>query len=119
MKRALIALLAVTAVPCVGAGPRIDLNQPGSLEALQESNPGHFAKVSAVLRAAAKPPCDNEELRLMKARHELRHIACGFLLLTSFPAQRRVNFVLDDTHYYALVRLTSDPGRITHVDTPR
>jgi hypothetical protein len=52
MERAFITLLGSAA--------------PAALDRLASDNPQRYAKVAAVLEAAAKPPCESEATRLLK-----------------------------------------------------
>ncbi len=91
-------------------GGWVDLKREGALERLEAEHPIRYARVAQVLRAAEHPSCENRAVRVMKVRHELNDMYCGFTILTSFPAKRDVSFVLDDVGYIARVTLAADGG---------
>jgi hypothetical protein len=71
------------------------------LEALSESNPVHYAKILVILEVAQMESCDHTP-RVLKAKQELGldDVRCdSSMLLTSYPAKRHMNFVLDDVRY--------------------
>lgn len=97
----------------------VDLGKPGALERLQQEDPLRYEKVAAVLKAAESPPCDSDDLRLLRARHELRDLHCHLLVMTSLPAKRHVSFVIEGTYYSSRVAMTYDPGRVSRVNEHR
>lgn len=127
MNRALIALLGVSAAAIASAeappagnafiptpsGAFIDLDKPGALDRVAQGRAAHYRKLTAVLRAAENPHCMNGELRLLRARNEVRDLRCAFLLMTSLPPKRHLSFVLDDVRYAATVTMTYEVGHIT------
>jgi hypothetical protein len=107
-------LLASLWVAVAGAGtviPRrsIDLDQPGALEALQRSNPTHYAKIQKILDRLPLQP-EAKVPRWIQANFDARDATYGLMLLTSFPPKRRVSFTLDDTRYEAIVTLANWRG---------
>jgi hypothetical protein len=116
MSRTLVtAGLFVLGTALVAAGPvsparAIDLNAPGALEALQQSRPAHFDKVRRILEGLPQQP-DPAVSRWMRVSFDARAVNYPPFILTSFPAQRRLSFVLDDTRYEAIVILTTVPAR--------
>jgi hypothetical protein len=107
---------AARADPAVGAvlapanGVRLDA--PGALEALRAANPEHYARAVGILRVAAEMPCEGLP-RVIQADFQAALAQCrGALLLTSWPAQRDVSFVLGDTLYAARITLV-ERERIT------
>ena len=117
MRPAALALLATIACTAAHAGPPgvVRLYQPGTLEALARSNPGHFKRVSEILSLASEMPCKSPRFNLeVKVRHDATTKGCGLGLLTSFPAKRRLEFTLDETRYFAVVTMTDSGGRVMH-----
>jgi hypothetical protein len=47
----------------------------------------------------------------MRVSFDARAVNYSAFILTSYPPQRRLSFVLDDTRYQAVVILTSVPAR--------
>lgn len=106
MRRILIAP-ALWLVGLAGAAdlPAIDLDQPGALDQLRLEHPQRFQAVSAVLKASTRAPCQNDELRLIETRFDVRDVECGIIVYTRYPALRHVSFALDGTRYRATVEL--------------
>ena len=81
------------------------LDGPGALEALKASNPGHYTRAVAILELASEMPCEGAP-RILQTQVEAASVACrASRIYTSWPAQRDVTFVLDDTLYSARVVL--------------
>jgi hypothetical protein len=81
------------------------LDTPGALAALKESNPGHYQRAVAILELASEMPCEGAP-RILQTQVEAASVACrASRIYTSWPAQRDVSFVLDDTLYSARVVL--------------
>lgn len=101
-------------------GPRIDLDQPGVLNQLEQQHPQRYQAVIGILRAAEHAPCKTSEIELLKTRFNVRDVECGMFLYTSYPAKRHVSFELDGTQYAATVVLQDaeklHPAALT--DTP-
>ena len=102
------ALLGPTAV---GAGPTVDLDRPGALEALERSNPAHAAKVRLILEGVARTP-DSDVPRWMRVAFDVRDVDYAPIVLTSHPAKRRLSFLLDGTRYAAVIVLTGLRGDV-------
>jgi hypothetical protein len=110
---AVLALLW-TAVAVVGdATPRgaIDLNEPGTLEALQRSNPTHYEKVRKILEGVLQRP-DTDVPRWIQASFAARDVSYVPVVLTSHPPKRRLSFALDATRYEAVITLTNVRGDV-------
>ena len=107
-----LVVLWTTLVAADGVPPArtIDLSAPGALEALQYSRPAHFDKVRRILEGLPEQP-DSVVSRWMRVSFDARAVSYSAFTLTSFPAQRGVSFVLDDTRYEAVVILTPVPAR--------
>jgi hypothetical protein len=102
-----VLLLAGAAV----AGGTVDLNRPGALEALQQSDPDHYAKVKLILEGVARHP-DSDVPRWIRVGFDARNVDYAPIVLTSHPAQRRLAFSLDQTRYVAVIVLTTLRGDI-------
>jgi hypothetical protein len=81
----------------------IDLDAPGVLERMKETEPKRFEVVTEALRVAAKTPCRKAEVEMLKTRFDIDGLNCTPILQTSNPPKRRVVFSLKDTHYVAVV----------------
>ncbi|MBI4524661.1 MAG: hypothetical protein HY695_12720 [Deltaproteobacteria bacterium] len=92
-------------------GRTINLNQPGALEALQQSNPKHYEKVRRILEGLFQQP-DAAVPRWIQTNFDARNVSYAPILLTSDPPKRRLSFALDDTRYEAVVTLTNLRGEI-------
>jgi hypothetical protein len=108
-----LAMLAAMlfAPGAVSGGPTIDLDRPGALAALEQSNPAHYAKVKLILQGVARHP-DSDVPRWMRVGFDARNVDYAPVVLTSHPAQRRLSFALDDTRYVAVIVLTHLRGDI-------
>ena len=82
-----------------------NLDRPGALAALKAANPGHYARAVAILELASEMPCDSNP-QVLQVQAEAASVACrGSNVYMSWPAQRDVTFVLDETMYSARVVL--------------
>jgi predicted dienelactone hydrolase len=108
-----LALLAATCfVPAAAsAGPTIDLNTPGALEALEQANPAHYAKVKLILHGVTRQR-DADVPRWLRVGFDARDVNYAPIVLTSHPARRRLSFALDATRYEAVIVLTHLRGDI-------
>ena len=98
------ALVALLGPACAAAAT--DLSQPGALDAIREQEPERFARIEGILRAAERLPCTTPEFeRAMKASHEAEAARCSVMLMTSYPAKRKLSFILDSTRYVATVTM--------------
>ena len=95
----------------VAAGPTIDLDRPGALEALERTNPDHAAKVRRILEGVARTP-DRDVPRWMRVAFDARDVEYAPIVLTSHPAKRRLAFALDGTRYAAVIVLTDLRGDV-------
>lgn len=79
----------------------VDLNAPGELPTLQQTNSGHSTAVLKIL----------DEVLLHPAAAVVTVDGHGVdypnILLTSNPPKRRLSFTVDDTHYVALITLAA------------
>jgi hypothetical protein len=85
----------------VAARHFVNLDNPGSLEALQQSNPTHFKKVRQILSGVIQQD-DADVPRWMLANFNARDVRYAPNEMTSSWG-RRLSFVLDDTRYAVVV----------------
>lgn len=113
----LIASLSLAMAGSAFAGERpviqpprtIDLDAPGVLEVLKRDNPAHFAKVRRILQEAPHRPLPSVE-GWIRVQFSANDVAAPLMIRTSYPAQWRLSFVLDDIRYVTIVRLAKlDP----------
>ena len=82
-----------------------NLDRPGALEALKAANPAHYTRAVAILELASEMPCDSAP-QVLQVQAEAASVACrGSNIYLSWPAQRDVTFVLDETLYSARIVL--------------
>lgn len=114
MKAFAIAIFFVAGSAIAAGSPQfpVDLNAPGVLERLKAERPKHYEAVTEILRASEKMPCKESELKILKAKFNMADLACHALLMTSYPAKRRVNFVYDGTSYVAQVSVIDSSGGV-------
>lgn len=110
-----IALFSAVVASASAAGTPwhpMDLNRPGALEQLRRERPTHYLAVSEILRIAEQGPCKPREVETLKARFDVRDMECNFLLMTSEPPKRRLNFTLEGVSYMAVVTLKDQVGMV-------
>jgi hypothetical protein len=93
------------------AGRPVDLNAPGVLAALEQSNPAHYEKIRRILEGVVQTR-DPDVPRWMQANFAAQDVSYAPIVLTSDPPQRRLSFSLDAVRYQALVTLTNVRGEI-------
>lgn len=109
MKILLAALLAGATLSAhaahagFGALRVVDLDTPGALARVQRDHPDHLRAITTILREAPqrKPQAIAGWVRTAFDAK----MASAMLVKTSYPPQARLEFVLDDTEYRALVTL--------------
>ena len=114
MRSVIVAIVLSAAALANAAGTSdqpIDLNRPGTLEHLQQQRPKHYEAITEVLRVVERVPCKAHEIETLKARFDVREMACNFLLMTSDPPKRRLSFTLEGTSYVAVVTLKDTNAR--------
>jgi hypothetical protein len=100
---ALLASAALSANAGFEAVHHVDLDTPGALARVQRDNPVHFRAITRILREA--PERKPQTLAgWVRTAFDAR-MASSMLVKTSYPPQARLEFVLDDTEYRALVTL--------------
>jgi len=105
--RSMLAVLLAGAMLSAHAGPeflkQVDLDTRGALERVQRDHPAHFQAIIRILREApARQP-----LALagwVRTAFDAR-MASAMLIKTSYPPRARLEFVLGDIQYRALVTL--------------
>jgi hypothetical protein len=104
---ALLASAALFANVNANAGSQavnhLDLDTPGALERVQHDNPAHYRAITQILREA--PQRRPQTLAGWVRTAFDAKMASALLIKTSYPPQVRLEFVLDDTEYRALVTL--------------
>jgi hypothetical protein len=103
-----LLVLAACIAPAWAQASVIRLDSPGALEAIEAGNPDHHRRIVGILEAAQEMPCDRRGLERAAVSYHARDARCSLGLLTSYPAKRRLSFVLDDTAYVATVTVRAD-----------
>ena len=103
-------VLAAIAVFFANSALAIDLDRPGAMEALARDNPVHYAKVEKILSEAPYRPFASVA-RWMRTEFQARDVDTSHLLKTTYPAQARLSFALDDRHYTKVIRIDA-PARV-------
>jgi hypothetical protein len=115
MPRIVAALLASLCwVSLAAAQPSrrvVDLNEPGILQALESSSPGHYRKIRQILDEILAQP-DPGVPRWLQTTFDARNVKYIPVVLTSHPPKRQLSFSLDDTRYEAVLVLTHVRGDI-------
>jgi len=103
-----LAVAFVGCSPLAWAGPSIDLDAPGALDALARARPEHHARVLSLLHAAEhRPPAS--VARFLATDLCARDVDASALLKTSYPARRRLAFSLDEARYELLLAERRSP----------
>ena len=110
-RKLIVALVLVfLGVAQTAAGPTlsrtVDLDVPGTLEALERDNPTHYEKIRQIMVGVHKQP-DAEVPRWMRTRFDARDVLYAPSLLVTDPPKRRLSFTIDDTQYHTVVTLTN------------
>jgi hypothetical protein len=116
MRTLTVALVLVTAAlsPAMAQDPSsrvIDLNAPGAMERLEQSNPRHHDKVTRILAGVLKH-ADRDVPRWLQASFAASDVSYAPILMTSAPPQRRLSFALDGTRYLAVLTLSHVTGEV-------
>ena len=90
---------------------QVNLNAPGAMEKLQASNPAHYGKVQKILEGLAKRP-SAAVAGWLRTSFQARDVSYRDILLTSFPEQRDISFVLDDTRSGARLTMAREGARV-------
>ena len=89
----------------------VDLDARDAMEALQTSNPIHYAKVRRILDGILHQP-EARVSHWMLVNFDARDVTYVPVVLTSHPPQRRLTFALDATRYEVTLVLTNVRGNI-------
>ena len=93
----------------------IQVDQPGVLDSIRTERPDHYRRITGILEAAERMPCHTPHFGRAAIEYQARQAHCGLMLLTSYPARRRLSFRLDDVPYVALVTMRDSYGRFMRV----
>jgi hypothetical protein len=104
---AVLVLLWTTVLVACQATQRhpVNLNRPGALRALEQSNPPHYEKVRQILEGVVRQPVGAVP-GWIQTTFDAQNAHYSLMLLTSSPPKRRLSFTLDETRYQAVVTLT-------------
>ena len=83
----------------------VNLNKPGVLETLRQSNPTHYEKVRKILNGIPQQP-DADVPRWIQTSFDARNVSYAPILMTTRPPKRRLSFALDETRYEAVLTVT-------------
>lgn len=109
--RYVVAVLALLWAGVAVGGGSIDLDQPGALQALQQSNPAHYEKVRKIMDGVLRQP-EAAVPRWIQTTFAAENVSYAPIVLTSHPPKRRLSFALDDTRYEVVLTLTNVRGQI-------
>ncbi|HET7548871.1 MAG TPA: hypothetical protein VFJ86_13950 [Usitatibacter sp.] len=90
---------AASAADLAARPPTVDLDQPGALDVLRETNPGRYEKVLRAVDALQSETCDEKLARFFRVQLEIPDLSCTALLLTSYPPKKHIMFSVEDTAY--------------------
>lgn len=107
-----IAILAPVPVLAFGV---VNLDEPGALEAVKRENPGHHRRLTGILAAASEMRCQPDKVGRLSVEYDAREAHCGVLVMTSYPAKRKLSFILDTTAYRATVTLDTRDDKVRKV----
>jgi hypothetical protein len=100
---ALLASAALSAYAGVEASRHVDLDRPGELARVQRDHPAHYRAIARILREAPQRKPQNLA-GWVRTAFDAR-MASALVVKTSYPPRARLEFVLGDTEYRALVTL--------------
>lgn len=97
-----IILIALT-LACLQAfaqnRPSVNLDDPGAIAELKQSNPAHFAKIQQILAGLTEQPQRAEGDWLQVTFNATGVHLSRFMIKTSLPPKQNLQFMLDDVHY--------------------
>ena len=93
----------------------VDLRAPHALEALQRTNPAHFAKIQKMLVGLEEQPnrAEGDWLQVNFNAHDVD--LSRMIVKTSYPPKQVLSFRLDDTRYTMYVDRRDMVGEVTPV----
>jgi len=101
--RILVALMLLAGTALAAPVARIvDIDNPGTLDAIREQSPEHYAKIEKILAAAERVPAFEWGKHLPAAVGASDVMALP-LWMVSDPPKLKLEFTLDDTRYSATV----------------
>ena len=111
----LIPIIAIAGAVIVVPGRpahTVDFDKPGTLDRIAVENPAHYRRLVEVLDAASVIDCQEMPGKLYVKFNAAGSCTAPNMLLTSFPAKRRIAVTLDDTGYVGNVVIRTDAGRM-------
>jgi len=123
MRKILLPILALSAILPAHAGPfvsrDVDLDLPGTLQAIERGDPALYKRIRGVLDASQAQPCETLP-QILHARFQATLGTCSsFAILTSLPPKRRISFVIDDTGYSSNVVQVHLGGKVQPLGVAR
>lgn len=122
MRKVALVLLSIAAAVSHAAGPgapRVYLDRPGALDAVERANPEHYRRITEILNLATEMPCHEEKFsRELAVKYEATSGGCGLVLMTSYPPKRQLSFTLGETIYMVNVTMSDSVGRFFPVTSP-
>ena len=118
MRTIFLALFSLSAgIATAAPSLPIQLDRPGVLDSIRAERPDHYYRIAGILRIADTMPCHTPQFGHRAVEYDARAARCGLHLLTSYPAKRRLSFVLDEVPYVATVTMRDSGGRFMRVPT--
>jgi hypothetical protein len=118
MRTSFLALFSLTAgLAAAAPSVTVQLDRPGVLDSIRAERPDHYYRIAGILRIADTMPCHTPQFGHRAVEYEARDARCGLALLTSYPAKRRLSFVLDEVAYVTTVTMRDSGGRLLKVPT--
>lgn len=103
-----VAAVLLAATPVLAA---TDLSKPGALERLKANRPDHYDAALQVANVGARLTCGQQDLEMLKERHAVSRLDCGFVNSITDPPQRRLRFTLGEEEYVLNVKLQDTAPR--------
>ena len=118
MRKSIFAIFPLAAgVASAAPSLPVQLDRPGVLDTIRAERPDHYYRIAGILRIADTMPCHTPQFGQRAVEYDAREARCGLHLLTSYPAKRRLSFVLDEVPYVATVTMRDSGGRFMRVPT--
>jgi hypothetical protein len=107
-----VAVCALTHAAAADGPPRsVDLDRPGTMEALARDHPAHHAKIEQIVAGVLHRP-ERDVPRWLQASFGAHDVSFAPIVLTSAPPKRRLSFALDGTRYVTVLTLSHVKGTI-------